>query len=162
VSRDNFLLMTPLLFEVLSGALDLRDCSFPIRALLGTTRFVEATVQGIDLDRRVVRLIDDNYSSPLTTIKNPHRPTSKILRRWGLGKRSEPERREPERSDGDRRGGERSFPSPQRRPHAIPFAEPVALGPCQLPGCYSGPGSTFFAGLSGPGPCLAFRAASAR
>jgi NADH dehydrogenase len=56
VSRDNFLLMTPLLFEVFSGALDLRDCSFPIRALLGTTRFVEAPVQGIDLDRRVVRL----------------------------------------------------------------------------------------------------------
>src|ERR1700681_2160169 len=56
VSRDNFLLMTPLLFEVFSGALDLRDCSFPIRALLGATRFVEATVQGIDLDRRVVRL----------------------------------------------------------------------------------------------------------
>src|SRR5271166_2239333 len=56
VSRDNFLLMTPLLFEVFSGALDLRDSSFPIRALLGITRFVEATVQGIDLDRRVVRL----------------------------------------------------------------------------------------------------------
>jgi len=56
VSRDNFLLMTPLLFEVFSGALDLRSCSFPVRAALRTTRFVEATVQGIDLDRRVVRL----------------------------------------------------------------------------------------------------------
>jgi NADH dehydrogenase len=56
VSRDNFLLMTPLLFEVFSGTLDLRDCSFPIRAFLRTTRFVEATVRGIDLGRRVVRL----------------------------------------------------------------------------------------------------------
>src|SRR3954471_5502479 len=56
VSRDNFLLMTPLLFEVFSGALDLRSCSFPIRAFLRTTRFVEATVEGIDLDRHVVRL----------------------------------------------------------------------------------------------------------
>jgi NADH:ubiquinone reductase (H+-translocating) len=56
VSRDNFLLMTPLLFEVFSGALDLRDCSFPIRELLGPTRFVEAADYGIDLDRRVVRL----------------------------------------------------------------------------------------------------------
>src|SRR5262249_26989984 len=56
VSRDNFLVMTPLLFEVCSGALDLRHASFPIRAFLHTTRFVEATVQGIDLDRRVVRL----------------------------------------------------------------------------------------------------------
>src|SRR5215468_8799054 len=56
VSRDNFLLMTPLLFEVFSGTLDLRSCSFPVRAFLRTTRFVEATVQGIDLDRRVVHL----------------------------------------------------------------------------------------------------------
>jgi NADH dehydrogenase len=56
VSRDNFLLMTPLLFEVCSGALDLRHCSFPIRAFLQTTRFVEATVQGVDLERRVVHL----------------------------------------------------------------------------------------------------------
>jgi NADH dehydrogenase len=56
VSRDNFLVMTPLLFEVCSGALDYRHCCFPIRAFLRTTRFVEAAVQGIDLDRRVVHL----------------------------------------------------------------------------------------------------------
>src|SRR5436309_12069166 len=56
VSRDNFLVMTPLLFEVFSGTLDLRGCSFPIRASLRTTRFVEVAVRGIDLDRRVVRL----------------------------------------------------------------------------------------------------------
>ncbi|MGA8347610.1 MAG: FAD-dependent oxidoreductase, partial [Isosphaeraceae bacterium] len=56
VSRDNFLVMTPLLFEVCSGTLDARHCSFPIRAFLRTTRFIEATVQGIDLQRRVVLL----------------------------------------------------------------------------------------------------------
>jgi NADH dehydrogenase len=56
VSRDNFLLMTPLLFEICSGTLDLRHCSFPIRAFLGTTRFIEATVEGIDLAARIVRL----------------------------------------------------------------------------------------------------------
>src|SRR5262249_48368016 len=56
VSRDNFLVMTPLLFEICSGALDLRHASFPIRAFLRTARFVEATAQAIDLDRRVVRL----------------------------------------------------------------------------------------------------------
>ena len=56
VSRDNFLLMSPLLFEVFSGTLDMRSCSFPVRAVLRTTRFVQATVLGIDLDRRVVRL----------------------------------------------------------------------------------------------------------
>jgi NADH dehydrogenase len=56
VSRDNFLLMTPLLFEVFSGTLDVRHCSFPVRAFLRTTRFVEATVRAIDLARKVVAL----------------------------------------------------------------------------------------------------------
>ena len=65
VSRDNFLLMTPLLFEVFSGTLDLRSCSFPVRAFLHTTRFVEATVEGIDLNRPVVRLVSNGKSSEL-------------------------------------------------------------------------------------------------
>src|ERR1700677_4696065 len=56
VSVDNFLLMTPLLFEVLSGTLDIRHCSFPIRAFLQTTRFVEAAVQSIDLEGRLVHV----------------------------------------------------------------------------------------------------------
>src|SRR5271166_6552346 len=56
VSRDNFLLMTPLLFEVFSGTLDVRHCSFPVRAFLQTTRFVEAAVQSIDLEGRVVHV----------------------------------------------------------------------------------------------------------
>src|SRR5208282_6210337 len=56
VSRDNFLLMTPLLFEVFSGTLDVRHCSFPVRAFLQSTRFVEASVLGIDLDRRLVHV----------------------------------------------------------------------------------------------------------
>jgi NADH dehydrogenase len=65
VSRDNFLLMTPLLFEVCSGTLDVRHCSIPIRAFLQTTRFVEATVQGIDLERQVVRLAVPGESGDL-------------------------------------------------------------------------------------------------
>ena len=56
ISRDNFLLMTPLLFEVCSGTLDFRHCSFPIRAFLSSTRFAEANVEGVDLERRVIRL----------------------------------------------------------------------------------------------------------
>jgi len=65
VSRDNFLVMTPLLFEVCSGALDMRHASFPIRAFLRTTRFVEVTVQGIDLDRRVVHVAAAGESGEL-------------------------------------------------------------------------------------------------
>jgi NADH:ubiquinone reductase (H+-translocating) len=56
VSRDNFVLMTPLLFEVFSGTLDLNSCSVPIRAFLRRARFIEATVQSVDLDKRVVGL----------------------------------------------------------------------------------------------------------
>src|SRR5258706_7869626 len=65
VSRDNFLLMTPLLFEVCSGALDARHCSFPIRDYLQATRFVEAAVQGVDLERRVVHLSSGGESAEL-------------------------------------------------------------------------------------------------
>ena len=65
VSRDNFVLMTPLLFEVFSGSLDLRGCSVPIRAFLRSTRFVEAAVEGIDLDRRVVHLAPPGEASEL-------------------------------------------------------------------------------------------------
>jgi NADH dehydrogenase len=58
ISRDNFLLMTPLLFEVCSGTLDLSHCAFPIRSFLRRTRFGEATVRDIDLERRVVHLTE--------------------------------------------------------------------------------------------------------
>ena len=54
VCRDNFFLMTPLLFEACSGILELRNCSVPIRAFLRHARFVEAEVTSIDLDRRTV------------------------------------------------------------------------------------------------------------
>lgn len=66
VSRDNFLLMTPLLFEVCSGTLDLRHCAFPIRAFLRTTQFIEARVQGVDLKRRMVQLAAPGESNELT------------------------------------------------------------------------------------------------
>lgn len=56
VCRDNFVLMTPLLFEVFSGVLDLQSCSVPVREFLRSARFVEATVQSIDVDQRVVHL----------------------------------------------------------------------------------------------------------
>jgi NADH dehydrogenase len=65
VCRDNFLVMTPLLFEVCSGVLDVRQCSFPIRAFLRTTRFVEATVRSIDLERRTVQVTAEHESGEL-------------------------------------------------------------------------------------------------
>jgi NADH dehydrogenase len=64
-SQDNFLLMTPLLFEVCSGTLDVRQCSFPIRAFLQTTRFVEGTVESINLEDRVVHFVAAGESGEL-------------------------------------------------------------------------------------------------
>jgi NADH dehydrogenase len=54
VSRDNFFVLTPLLFEACSGALELRHCAQPIRPALRRTRFVEATVDDVDVERRIV------------------------------------------------------------------------------------------------------------
>src|SRR5262249_41239045 len=54
LSRDNFFLMTPLLFEAMSGTIELRHCSVPIRDFLRHTHFVEASVTDIDLQTRTV------------------------------------------------------------------------------------------------------------
>jgi NADH dehydrogenase len=57
VSRENFFVLTPLLFEACSGRLELRHCAQPIRAALRRTRFVEATVERVDVDRQIVRAV---------------------------------------------------------------------------------------------------------
>ncbi len=58
VSRENFFVMTPLLFEACTGRLELRHCAQPIRAALRWARFHEATVERVDLDQQAVRAID--------------------------------------------------------------------------------------------------------
>lgn len=60
VSRENYFLMTPLLFEAGSGVLEPRHAVNPIRPLLDGTRFVEAEVASIDLDRRAVAVRPPN------------------------------------------------------------------------------------------------------
>src|SRR5215213_3383056 len=55
VSRNNFFVLTPLLFEACSGRLELRHCAQPIRAALRSARFVEAVVESVDAERRLVR-----------------------------------------------------------------------------------------------------------
>jgi NADH dehydrogenase len=55
VSRENFLLMTPLMFEACTGTLELRHCSVAIRAFLRKTRFIEGTVRDIDLEKHLVK-----------------------------------------------------------------------------------------------------------
>ena len=56
VNRDNFFLLSPLLFEACSGVLELRHCAQPIRPCLRRVRFIEGTAQEIDVARRIVRV----------------------------------------------------------------------------------------------------------
>jgi NADH:quinone reductase (non-electrogenic) len=57
VSRDNFFTLTPLLFEACSGRLELRHCAQPIRAALQRARFIEATVESVEVERQLVRAV---------------------------------------------------------------------------------------------------------
>jgi len=66
VSRENFFVLTPLLFEACTGRLELRHCAQPIRAALRRARFIEATVESLDVEERLVRLVaPDGTSSRL-------------------------------------------------------------------------------------------------
>jgi NADH dehydrogenase len=57
VSRDNFFVLTPLLFEACSGLLELRHCAQPIRPALRRARFVEAMVEDVNVERREVHAV---------------------------------------------------------------------------------------------------------
>src|SRR5499426_886857 len=63
VSRENFFVLTPLLFEACSGRLELRHCAQPIRAALRRARFVEAMVEGVDVQRQIVRAVASDWST---------------------------------------------------------------------------------------------------
>jgi NADH dehydrogenase len=54
ISRHNYFMMTPLLFEVGAGVLDARAIANPIRSILRSTRFVEGSVERIDAEQKVV------------------------------------------------------------------------------------------------------------
>jgi NADH dehydrogenase len=67
VSRENFFVLTPLLFEACSGRLELRHCAQPIRASLQRARFIEATVASVDVEQPLVRAVapeGDMYDLP--------------------------------------------------------------------------------------------------
>ncbi len=57
VSRENFFVLTALLFEACSGRLELRHCAQPIRAALQRARFIEATVESVEVERQLVRAV---------------------------------------------------------------------------------------------------------
>ena len=61
ISRDNFLLFTPFLTEVLGGVLDEADIISPIRAFLKKTNFIMGEVTHVDMEAKSV-----TYRRPLT------------------------------------------------------------------------------------------------
>src|SRR5499425_1267396 len=55
ISRENFILFTPMLHEVAAGDLYPGDIVNPLRRILRHVMFVEAGVQSVDLQKRIVR-----------------------------------------------------------------------------------------------------------
>src|SRR5215472_16073964 len=55
ISRENFILFTPMLHEVAAGDLYPGDIVNPLRRILRHVKVVEADVQSVDLQRRLVR-----------------------------------------------------------------------------------------------------------
>ncbi|MEA2733994.1 MAG: hypothetical protein QOE14_445 [Humisphaera sp.] len=64
VSRDNFFVMTPLLFEASSGILDPRHAVASIRTYLRKVNFLQAEIERIDLDARKVVVRVDGSCDP--------------------------------------------------------------------------------------------------
>ncbi|MDP9174043.1 MAG: NAD(P)/FAD-dependent oxidoreductase [Planctomycetota bacterium] len=54
ISRENYFLMTPLLFEAASGVLEPRHAVSPIRKMLENVQFVQALVEQIDIEKGTV------------------------------------------------------------------------------------------------------------
>ena len=62
VSKDNFLLLTPMLHEVASGMIETRHIVTPIRAFCNRAKFYAAKVKSVDLKNRQVQI-----ESPLSS-----------------------------------------------------------------------------------------------
>lgn len=56
VNKDNFLLFTPMLHEVVSGMIETSHVAIPLRSFCKRARFVEADVEDIDLENKKISL----------------------------------------------------------------------------------------------------------
>jgi NADH dehydrogenase FAD-containing subunit len=73
VSKDNYMLFTPMLHEVASGMIETRHIVTPIRAFCNRSRFYSAIVQDIDVENKRVMI----RSSVLTSLGNTDRSIEK-------------------------------------------------------------------------------------
>ena len=65
VSKDNYMLFTPMLHEVASGMIETRHIVTPIRAFCNRSRFYSAIVQDIDLKNKRVVIRSSATTTPL-------------------------------------------------------------------------------------------------
>src|SRR6476619_5203445 len=67
INKDNFLLFTPMLHEVVSGMIETSHIAIPLRSFCKRARFIEADVELIDIEKRKIflksslPLSSDNY-----------------------------------------------------------------------------------------------------
>lgn len=68
VSRDNFVLFTPMLHEVAASDLEITTIVNPIRKMVKRTQFIAADVEKVDLDNKAVSIVHgfDRHSHVLT------------------------------------------------------------------------------------------------
>jgi NADH:quinone reductase (non-electrogenic) len=57
ISRENFILFTPMLHEIAAGDLSPNDIVNPLRRIVRHVKFVEADVQDVDLNARKIRCV---------------------------------------------------------------------------------------------------------
>src|SRR6185437_15311493 len=57
VDKDNFILFSPMLPEIVSGMIEKRHIVTPIRAFCKKAKFYEANVQNIDLENKKVEIV---------------------------------------------------------------------------------------------------------
>jgi NADH:ubiquinone reductase (H+-translocating) len=73
ISRDNYLLFTPMLHEIASGMIETRHIVTPIRTFCNRSRFYCAEVESIDLENKTVEIKSSLLPMPYST-QNPTNP----------------------------------------------------------------------------------------
>src|SRR5262245_40742398 len=80
VSRQNFFVFTPMLPQVVSGMIESNHVVVPLRQVLKNTKFYEAEIASIDVDRKRVNLLLDGANNNYhDNIHGENAPTSSDL-----------------------------------------------------------------------------------
>ena len=75
VSKENFMLYTPLLPEAASGTLEPRHCVVPLREMCPHADLILGAVTSLDLEARTVAVETDDGTQTVTRSRSRHSPT---------------------------------------------------------------------------------------